>query len=145
MRLIEGDGTNPLPVSAHKIITHDPVIASATWSTYDGSNGWTDGSILNDLAAAEHTETVPATPNEWTCWDVSEMAEDWRTGNNYGVAFVPGTGDADSYRYFSSAETAYDPVLIYTTGVGVGGGRATVVTAAGGMRAVKNANGMTIK
>lgn len=109
------NGTNPLPIAARKITGNDPVIASVNWSAYDGTNTWTGGDVLNDLAPPESVVNVEGIGQY--CWDVSVMAEEWRTGTNYGVAFVPGNGVVDSWRYFTSREVTEktSPVLIVST------------------------------
>jgi hypothetical protein len=119
-----GDTSYDVPV--HKIVNVNPVISACTWNTYDGTNSWTGGSDggQGDTAAAEDTQDVNATNNQYKTWSVTNMVADWVStpANNYGMLLnSDGVASVDSYRYFVSTEdsnTPYRPKLIvtYTSG-----------------------------
>ena len=120
-----GDTSYDLPV--HKIINVNPVITACTWNTYDGTNSWTGGADggQSDVAAAEDTQAVDATNNEYKTWSVTNMVQDWVSApaSNYGMLVnSDDVASVDSFRYFASTEesnTSMRPKLIvtYTSGV----------------------------
>ncbi len=70
-----GDSAYDVPV--HRISGDTPVIASATWNTYDGTNSW--GATLGgrgDIEAAESTNSLNTTAG-WKVWDVDTMVGVW--------------------------------------------------------------------
>jgi hypothetical protein len=119
---VEAGGDSSYDVPVHKIINVNPVISACTWNTYDGTNSWTGGSDggQGDTAAAEDTQAVNATNNEYKTWTVTNMVADWVStpSSNYGMLLnSDDVASVDSYRYFASTEdsnTPYRPKLIVT-------------------------------
>jgi len=120
-----GDTSYDLPV--HKIINVNPVISACTWNTYDGTNSWTGGANggQSDIAAAEDTQVVNATNNEYKTWSVTNMVADWVStpSSNYGMLVnSDSVASVDSHRFFASNEgtnAATRPKLIVTYSTGV--------------------------
>ncbi|MHC4739209.1 MAG: DNRLRE domain-containing protein, partial [Planctomycetota bacterium] len=115
-------GDTSYDIGVHKIINVNPVISACTWNTYDGTNSWTGGADggQGDTAAAEDTQSVNNTNNEYKTWTVTNMVADWVStpANNYGMLVnSDDVASVDSYRTFVSTEdsnTPYRPKLIVT-------------------------------
>jgi hypothetical protein len=115
-----GDTSYDVPV--HKIVNVNPVISACTWNTYDGTNSWTGGSDggQGDTAAAEDTQSLNLTNDEYKTWSVTNMVADWVStpSSNYGMLLnSDDVASVDSFRYFVSTEdsnTPYRPKLIVT-------------------------------
>ncbi|MHC4396058.1 MAG: InlB B-repeat-containing protein [Planctomycetota bacterium] len=109
-----------LPV--HKIINVNPDISTLSWETYNGVNSWTGGADggQSDIAAAEDTQAVNITSNEYKSWSVAGMVQDWVTNpsSNFGMMVnSDAVATRDSCRYFASSEVADNtrrPKLIVT-------------------------------
>jgi hypothetical protein len=120
-----GDTSYDLPV--HKIINVNPVISACTWNTYDGVNPWTGGTDggQSDIAAAEDTQVVNATNNEYKTWSVNNMVADWVStpSSNYGMLVnSDSVATINSHRFFASTEvtdasTRPKLIITYSTGV----------------------------
>jgi hypothetical protein len=123
----ESNGDSSYDVDVHKIINVDPNISTLTWATYDGANSWTGGSDggLSDIAAAEDTQVLNLTNNEYKTWNVTDMVQDWVTtpSGNYGMLLnSDDVASSDSRRYFASSDAATAstrPKLIVTHSEGV--------------------------
>jgi hypothetical protein len=123
---VDSDIDSSYDIGVHKITGVDPNITTCTWNTYDGTNSWTGGADggQSDIAAAEDTQSLNLTDNEYKTWSVTNMVADWVStpANNYGMLVnSDDVASVDSYRYFASTEdsnTAIRPKLIvtYTTG-----------------------------
>jgi hypothetical protein len=123
---VDSDIDSSYDIGVHKITGVDPNITTCTWNTYDGTNSWTGGADggQSDIAAAEDTQSLNLTDNEYKTWTVTNMVADWVStpSNNYGMLVnSDDVASIDSYRYFASTEdsnTAIRPKLIvtYTTG-----------------------------
>jgi hypothetical protein len=111
-----GDAT--YAVSAHRISGDTPVIASATWLTYNGSTSWgaTPGG-RGDIEEAETTNSLNSTAG-WKVWDVDTMVGVWvaTPATNKGMLLDSDSVAAvDSYRYFASSnntDASLRPMLI---------------------------------
>jgi hypothetical protein len=113
-------------IGVHKIINVNPVISACTWNTYDGTNSWTGGADggQSDIAAAEDTQAVNDTDNEYKTWSVTNMVADWvaTPANNYGMLVnSDSVAKRDDYRFFASTEAADSStrpklVVTYSTG-----------------------------
>lgn len=107
-------GGDPLyDISVHPISGKNPVIDQATWNTYDGVSPWTNsvGGGLNDIGAAEDTQTVDQRLYRYYSWSVTSMVSTWVTNpsSNRGMLFVADqVAAANSFRYFSPTENT-DP------------------------------------
>jgi len=109
-------------VGVHKITGVDPSVSDLTWATYDGTNSWTGGSDggLSDIAAAEDTQALNRTDDEYKTWDVTDMVDDWvaTPASNYGMMVIDdGSASVDSYRTFASSDAtnaSTRPKLIVT-------------------------------
>jgi len=120
-----GDTSYDIPV--HKIVNVNPVISSLTWNSYDGTNSWTGGGDggQSDTAAAEDTQAVNSTNNEYKTWSVTNMAQDWVStpSSNYGMLVnSDDVATIDSKRTFASTEAvdaSTRPKLIVTYSTGV--------------------------
>ncbi|MHC4737300.1 MAG: DNRLRE domain-containing protein [Planctomycetota bacterium] len=119
---VDSDVDSSYDIGVHKITGVNPGITTCTWNTYDGTNSWTGGADggQSDIAAAEDTQVVNLTDDEYKTWDVTEMVADWvaAPSTNYGM-LVNSDDDAtiDSYRYFASTDandSSTRPKLIVT-------------------------------
>jgi hypothetical protein len=120
-----GDASYDIPV--HKIVNVNPVISACTWNTYDGTNSWTGGADggQSDIAAAEDTQAVNTTNNEYKTWSVTNMVQDWVStpSSNYGMLVnSDAVASVNSHRFFASTEvvdasTRPKLIVTYTTGV----------------------------
>jgi len=119
---VDSDVDSAYDVAVHKITGVNPTITTCTWNTYDGTNSWTGGADggQSDIAAAEDTQSLNLTDNEYKTWDVTDMVADWvaAPANNYGM-LVNSDDDAtiDSYRYFAATDandSSTRPKLIVT-------------------------------
>jgi hypothetical protein len=95
-------------ISAHKILNHDPIVASCTWNTYDGVDSWTGGfdGGAQDLAISESTAVVDKTFG-YKSWNVTQMIQQWVNGpsTNFGLMLnADSTAASNSNRYFNSTE-----------------------------------------
>jgi hypothetical protein len=123
---IGSGGDSSYDISVHKITGVDPNITTCTWNTYDGTNSWTGGADggLSDIAAAEDTQVLNATNNEYKTWDVTDMVADWvaTPAGNYGMLLnSDDDASSDSWRYFASsdansASTRPKLIVSYSTG-----------------------------
>jgi len=119
---VDSDVDSSYDIGVHKITGVNPGITTCTWNTYDGTNSWTGGADggQSDIAAAEDTQVVNLTDDEYKTWDVTDMVADWvaTPANNYGM-LINSDDDAtiDSYRFFASTEdndSSVRPKLIVT-------------------------------
>jgi len=118
----DSDVDSSYDISVHKITGVNPGITTCTWNTYDGTNSWTGGSDggQSDIAAAEDTQSVDDTDDEYKTWDVTNMVADWvaTPANNYGMLVKSdNSASVDSYRFFASTEdndSSVRPKLIVT-------------------------------
>lgn len=140
---VAGSPAMAATISAHNMLTDWGVTsttegasenpATGGQATYDnakdfngagGDVGWSDGLDAgfssNDYAAAESSQLVGAGTAQFTAvsWDVSIMAEGWRTGNNYGVVMISDTDQMNSFWTQNYATAAYRPILTVVTGGG---------------------------
>jgi len=119
-----GDASYDVPV--HKIINVNPVISALNWNTYDGTNSWTAGADggQGDTAAAEDTQALDNTINEYKTWNVTNMVADWvaAPSGNYGMLLnSDSVASVDSHRYFVSTDDtdpSKRPKLIVTYSAG---------------------------
>ena len=116
-------------VAVHKVVNKNPVIASATGSTYDGVNSWTPNSCCYnnvplaqaDIGPAVDTKSIDKTLG-FKQWDVTAIVQDWfaHPSSNFGLLVNSDpTKVADRFRQFSSSEnpeTSQRPYLtvVYT-------------------------------
>ncbi|MHC4739309.1 MAG: LamG-like jellyroll fold domain-containing protein, partial [Planctomycetota bacterium] len=124
---VETGGDTSYDIPVHKIINVNPVISTCTWNTYDGTNPWTGGADggQSDIAAAEDTQVVNATNNEYKTWSVTNMVADWVStpSGNYGMLLnSDSVASIDSHRFFASTEvvdasTRPKLIVTYTSGV----------------------------
>ena len=120
-----GDALYDIPV--HRIISHNPVISSATGYTYDGTSPWTPSACCynsiplaqSDIAAAEDTRSVNKSLG-YSQWTVTQMARYWLSNpsQNYGMLVNSDpVASSDSNRLFASSEssnTTWRPKLVIT-------------------------------
>jgi hypothetical protein len=149
MTVSSSGGDSSLNVSAHKITGLNPVITSATWNTYDGSNNWVSGGGLGNIAAASSSVNVGLS-GEWS-WDVTQMVKDWvaTPSSNYGMLLQAASGTVNSYRFFHSDEgtNGMRPRLVIQTEGGTTPpppGRAGAIKVEGGMPVIQAPGGLTV-
>ena len=119
---INSGGDSPYELPVHKIINVNPDISTLTWNKYDGVNSWTGGANggQGDNAAAEDTQPVNSTINEYKTWTVTDMVQDWVStpASNYGLLVnSDAVASSNSYRFFASSDDpnpAIRPKLIVT-------------------------------
>ncbi|MHC4395701.1 MAG: DNRLRE domain-containing protein [Planctomycetota bacterium] len=118
----DSGGDSSYDVGVHKIINVNPVIATCTWNTYDGTNSWTGGTDggQGDTANVEDTPDVNATNSQYKTWSVTNMVADWVStpSSNYGMLVnSDDVAAVDSHRFFASSDandSATRPKLIVT-------------------------------
>ena len=103
-------GDNNYEISVHKIVNRNPVIASCTWNTYNGTTAWSGGADggAQDIAAQESSTVVDKTAGYKT-WDVTKMVQDWVStpSSNFGLMLdSDSTSASDSNRMFRPTEYA---------------------------------------
>lgn len=120
-----GDDAYEIPVSA--IINKNPVVASSTGNTYDGTNAWTASSVAYGgvpLAQSDIDTPVDAPLVDKTvgykAWNITNLVKTWLAtpAANRGVLLNSSNkATADSYRLFASsdaADTNLRPKLVVT-------------------------------
>ncbi|ADI84783.1 Ig-like domain-containing protein [Geobacter sulfurreducens] len=120
-----GDDAYEIPVSA--IINKNPVVASSTGNTYDGTNAWTASSVAYGgvpLAQSDIDTPVDAPLVDKTvgykAWNITNLVKTWLAtpAANRGVLLNSSNKAAvDSYRLFASSEasdTNLRPKLVVT-------------------------------
>ena len=101
-------------VTAHKIVNRNPVVASATGETYDGSNGWEPNTCCSgnipmaqaDIGPAVDTRAINKSPG-FKQWDVTALVQGWHSNpsTNFGLLLNSDPSKlADRWRYFSSKD-----------------------------------------
>lgn len=106
----ETGGDNNYEISVHKIVNRNPVIASCTWNTYNGTSAWSGGADggARDIAPQESSTVVNKTAG-YKSWDVSKMVQDWVStpSSNFGLMLnSDSTAASDSNRMFRPTEYA---------------------------------------
>jgi len=118
----DSGGDSSYDVGVHKIVNVNPVIATCTWNTYDGTNSWTGGTDggQGDTANVEDTPDVNATNSQYKTWSVTNMVADWvaTPASNYGMLVnSDDVASVDSHRFFASSDAndaSTRPKLIVT-------------------------------
>jgi hypothetical protein len=101
-------------ITAHRIINKNPVIASATGFTFNGTTGWTANTCCfnsiplgqADIAAAADTRVVDKTPGDKT-WTVTSIVQQWWTTPTSNRGLLLNSDPAamsDRFRFFASME-----------------------------------------
>lgn len=147
----EGVETVPYYVSAHRIINHNPIVTTATWNTYDGSNSWTVPGLIGDVTTADDTTSVGILPGVYS-WDVTYTVQQMvnNPSSNYGIALTSNISGysqgVDQDRIFAGAlypDLWRRPVLVVKVGEAppVEGTGQITFTAGGGGRITMTSGG----
>ena len=100
-------------VTVHQVIHRNPVVASATGDTYDGTNPWTATGAPHplaqgDIGAAVDTRAIDKAAG-FKQWDVTSLVQGWVSspGSNFGLLLNSDPSKLrDRWRFFRSNEYA---------------------------------------
>lgn len=125
--LTEGGGDNAYEIPVSAIINKNPVVASSTGNTYDGTNAWTASSVAYGgvpLAQSDIDTPVDAPLVDKTvgykAWNITNLVKTWLAtpAANRGVLLNSSNkATSDSYRLFASSDatdTNLRPKLVVT-------------------------------
>jgi hypothetical protein len=111
---------NTYTVTAHKVVSRNPVITGATGYTADGVTAWTPNTCCSsnvplaqaDISAAYDSRAIDKTLG-YKSWSLTAMVQEWLASpaTNLGLLLDSDASKLrDRYRYFASMENA-DPAL----------------------------------
>jgi hypothetical protein len=122
LALVQSDATldSTYSVSAHKVLSKNPVIAKATGYAADGTTNWTANACCYNgvplaqanISAANDLQAIDKAPGFKT-WTVTTIVQDWLAdpASNLGLLLnADASKPKDRYRYFASMQHS-DPSL----------------------------------
>jgi hypothetical protein len=126
-----GGGDSTYLIGASKIINKNPVVATATGYTYNGSSSWDASSVAyNSIPLAQANKAAPVDSKQidktygYKSWNIAGIVQEWldNPATNYGILLNGSTSaSADSNRGFASSratDSSQRPKLVVTYTLG---------------------------